>query len=309
MSFKKESFIQKLKALSTTQDSIQSLSLWLFHFAKYASEIVKVWVSELKQALPNQKLKFVYLANDVILQGRKKNMAYVTALKPVLVDSLAHVYKVVDNDGKQQLARIISIWQDRSAYPIEFLNELRKAMRGSEEQTSDELKEVDLGESINKQSLFTSVSEHEAALPSISTSMSKMSSLPPNLFDERYMGALESLEAVSKEEIIMEQTQKDIKNLIEKLQQFLSDGNSLTPDVSRCILQEKHGIAQAQLDLQVCKDKATKLNDVAKRLKEHVSNLPTLDLSSSTAAARLPDAADLFADPPSPAPKNPKLGD
>lgn len=61
-----------------------------------------------------------------------------------------------------------------------------------------------------------------------------------------------ALEAVSKEEIIMEQTQKDIKNLIEKLQQFLSDGNSLTPDVSRCILQEKHGIAQAQLDLQVC---------------------------------------------------------
>ena len=40
-----------------------------------------------------QKLKFIYLANDVILQGRKKGPAYVAAFQPVLPKVLPAVFR------------------------------------------------------------------------------------------------------------------------------------------------------------------------------------------------------------------------
>ncbi|EGD80617.1 hypothetical protein PTSG_01206 [Salpingoeca rosetta] len=195
MSLNKASLIRKLSTLSTSQDSIQSLSLWLFHFSKHADDIVKVWQQELKQAPTKQKLKFIFLANDVILQGRKKGMAYITAFQPVLPTVLPEVYKVLDAKGQQQLIRVISIWQDRAAYPVEFLNELRKRLRSSQPVASanssgpavstDALQDVDLGQPINKRELFRKVDAHEEQFPSLAAAMAKIRSLPPAVFDDR----------------------------------------------------------------------------------------------------------------------------
>ena len=48
-SFSESKFESKLKALNPSQQSIQTLSLWLIHHRRHAKHVVKVWVSLLKK--------------------------------------------------------------------------------------------------------------------------------------------------------------------------------------------------------------------------------------------------------------------
>jgi hypothetical protein len=46
-SFTENSLVKKLGDLNNTQQSIQTLSLWLIHHRKHAASIVQIWYKEL----------------------------------------------------------------------------------------------------------------------------------------------------------------------------------------------------------------------------------------------------------------------
>jgi regulator of Ty1 transposition protein 103 len=48
-SFTESSFAKKLSDLNNSQQSIQTLSLWLIHHRKHAKSVAKVWIEVLKQ--------------------------------------------------------------------------------------------------------------------------------------------------------------------------------------------------------------------------------------------------------------------
>ena len=62
---------EKLRVLSSSQHSIQTLSLWMIHHRSHAGAAVEIWLRELLAASPPRKLSLVYLANDAVLQSRK----------------------------------------------------------------------------------------------------------------------------------------------------------------------------------------------------------------------------------------------
>ncbi len=47
--FSDTNFSKKLTELNASQQSIQTLSLWLIHHRKHSSKIVDVWLKELKK--------------------------------------------------------------------------------------------------------------------------------------------------------------------------------------------------------------------------------------------------------------------
>lgn len=49
MAFSDQSFRGKLAELNTTQQSIQTLSLWLIHHRKHAETYVSIWNAELRK--------------------------------------------------------------------------------------------------------------------------------------------------------------------------------------------------------------------------------------------------------------------
>eukprot|EP00912_Choanoflagellata_sp_UC4_P002307 UC4_evm1s1451 len=68
MEGKKKKIRERLARLSGSQQSVQSLSLWIIKHPQDASIVVTCW-SELiamDTTSPKQKLFFFYLANDVI---------------------------------------------------------------------------------------------------------------------------------------------------------------------------------------------------------------------------------------------------
>ena len=48
-SFSDQNFVKKLAELNGTQQSIQTLSLWLIHHRKHSKSIIQVWYRELQK--------------------------------------------------------------------------------------------------------------------------------------------------------------------------------------------------------------------------------------------------------------------
>ena len=44
-----KAFERKLQNMSSTQDSIQTLSLWMIHHKKHADDMVAIWADQLKK--------------------------------------------------------------------------------------------------------------------------------------------------------------------------------------------------------------------------------------------------------------------
>ncbi|XP_058033164.1 regulation of nuclear pre-mRNA domain-containing protein 1B isoform X1 [Ahaetulla prasina] len=130
-SFSESALERKLSELSNSQQSVQTLSLWLIHHRKHAGPIVVVWHRELRKAKSSRKLTFLYLANDVIQNSKKKGPEFTKEFESVLVDAFSHVAREADEGCKKPLERLLNIWQERSVYGGEFIQQLKLSMEDS----------------------------------------------------------------------------------------------------------------------------------------------------------------------------------
>ena len=109
---------RKLADLNNSPQSIQQLSVWLIHHRKHYQAIVKLWFKELGKAKPNaRKLTFLYLANDVSQNSKKKHPEYSKEFGTVMKQVLEHL-AVIELDGKtvKAIERLLKIWQDRNIF-------------------------------------------------------------------------------------------------------------------------------------------------------------------------------------------------
>ncbi|RUS84154.1 hypothetical protein EGW08_008082 [Elysia chlorotica] len=124
-----ESVEKKLKTVNNTQDSIQSLSLWIIHHKSHHERICKLWMKVLKKTVhPSHRLTLFYLCNDVV-QTCKKKKAYVynTTFKEHLREAACLVRDIT---VKKKVERIFNIWQERGVYDAAFVRSLQEALNG-----------------------------------------------------------------------------------------------------------------------------------------------------------------------------------
>ena len=57
---------KKLKTLTASQQSIQTLSLWAIHHRKHAQTVVGTWFVDLQRVKPKKKMALMYLCNDIL---------------------------------------------------------------------------------------------------------------------------------------------------------------------------------------------------------------------------------------------------
>ncbi|CAG4946930.1 unnamed protein product [Parnassius apollo] len=127
--FTENALIRKLQELNSSQQSIQTLSLWLIHHRKHHAAVVKTWFKELLKAKDTKQLTFMYLANDVIQNSKKKGPEYGKEFGEVLVESFQHMAKTgINAKTKHSLHRILSIWQERGVYDAAKIQEFKEAM-------------------------------------------------------------------------------------------------------------------------------------------------------------------------------------
>lgn len=84
----------------------------------------------------SKKLTFMYLANDVIQNSKKKGPEYGKEFGKILKNAFTHIGETCSSDDKTlgSLGRILKIWEDRGVYDEKQIEDYRNAMNnmGSE---------------------------------------------------------------------------------------------------------------------------------------------------------------------------------
>ena len=108
-----DSFVSKLSKLSDSQQSIQTLSHWVQYHKKSASDSAAVWAAEAMRAPPSRQLLFVYLANDILQNARRKGPEFTNTYGPQLVTVFPRLVSNADAGMQAKLLRMVGIWEER----------------------------------------------------------------------------------------------------------------------------------------------------------------------------------------------------
>ncbi|XP_037814729.1 regulation of nuclear pre-mRNA domain-containing protein 1B [Lucilia sericata] len=127
--FTEVAFLKKLAELNSSQQSIQTLSLWLIHHRKHHASIVKTWLRELQNVPEAKKLTFMYLANDVIQNSKKKGPEYGKEFANGLPKAFSHIGETCKSEKLfGSLGRILNIWEERGVYEPKTIAEYRNRL-------------------------------------------------------------------------------------------------------------------------------------------------------------------------------------
>ncbi|KAL5767737.1 hypothetical protein ACOSP7_014333 [Xanthoceras sorbifolium] len=106
----------KLSKLNNSQQSIESLSRWCIIHRKRAKQIVESWDKLFNSSQKEQRVSFLYLANDILQNSRRKGSEFVNEFWKVLPGALKHVYDNGDEYGKKAVTRLVNIWEERKVF-------------------------------------------------------------------------------------------------------------------------------------------------------------------------------------------------
>lgn len=107
---------EKLSKLNNSQQSIESLSRWCISNRKKARQIVETWEKMFNSSQKEQCVSFLYLANDILQNSRRKGSEFVNEFWKVLPAALKHVYDNSDENGKKAANRLVEIWEERKVF-------------------------------------------------------------------------------------------------------------------------------------------------------------------------------------------------
>ncbi|XP_058187175.1 uncharacterized protein LOC131304090 [Rhododendron vialii] len=114
--FNPQILMEKLSKLNSSQQSIETLSHWcIFHMNK-AKQVVETWDKEYHHSPREQRLSFLYLANDILQNSRRKGSEFVGEFWKVLPNALRDVIQNGDASGRNAALRLVSIWEERKVF-------------------------------------------------------------------------------------------------------------------------------------------------------------------------------------------------
>ncbi|XP_072370762.1 regulation of nuclear pre-mRNA domain-containing protein 1B isoform X2 [Scyliorhinus torazame] len=320
-SFSESALEKKLSELSNSQQSVQTLSLWLIHHRKHAGIIVHVWHRELKRAKPSRKLTFIYLANDVIQNSKRKGPEFTKAFEGVLVDAFSHVARESEQNCKKQMERVLNIWQERIVYDVDFIQQLKLTVDESnsplsvgeekrapkrsypvvEDEEDDDYRvnysPIDTGTGpLLTENLIKALQDLENAASGDATVRQKIASLPQEVQDVSLLENIADKAAAERLSKIVDEACLLLAEYNGRLAAELDDRRQLARMLTEYINSQKEILGEKEKKLAEYKQKLAQVTQVRKELKSHIQNLPDLSLLPNVTGglAPLPSAGDLF---------------
>ncbi|NP_955850.1 regulation of nuclear pre-mRNA domain-containing protein 1B isoform X2 [Danio rerio] len=330
-SFSESALEKKLSELSNSQQSVQTLSLWIIHHRKHAALIVRVWHRELKKAKSSRKLTFLYLANDVIQNSKKKGPEFAKDFEGVLIDACSHVARDGDDGCKKQMDRLLTIWQERNLYRPDFIQQLKLTIDDSESPKHKTAGQRNADDRKNLKRSYQKVQEEEeeedddyrghyspretdAAAPQLTEDLvkalqdlenaasgdaavrQKIASLPQEVQDVSLLEKITDKQAADKLSKTVDEACLLLAEYNGRLAAELEDRRQLARMLTEYIQSQKDALNEREKKLEEYKQKLARVTQVRKELKSHIQSLPDLSLLPNVTGglAPLPSAGDLF---------------
>lgn len=276
---------KKLSELSNSQQSVQTLSLWLIHHRKHSRTVVTVWLSELKKAQVSRKLTFLYLANDVIQNSKKKGPEFTQDFAPVIVEAFKHVHRECEDSSKKQLGRVLSIWQERGVYENNLLDQLSQVLYGekkAKKRSYEEIQPEDEGfasqsspaEPPQTAELIRALQELENAASGDSQLRQRISALPAQVQDSSLLHRITDKESGERLSRLVEDACMLLADYSGRLAAEIDDRRQLMRTLALFLQSQKDGLTQNEQKLEEYKRKLARVTQVRKELRSRLNNLP-----------------------------------
>lgn len=280
MSFSESSLLKKLQELNSSQQSVQTLSLWLIHHRRFSKIVVNTWLKQLQLTPKSErKITFMYLANDILQNSRKKGDEYLNEFATVLAEAIDDASRVSDSKTRFSIERILNIWKDRKIYRDDTIEKYRKILHSAKpiNGASSPSTGVDFDEEIkptsnsskSERTKSTSEAVNHSKLESVEAVKKRRMSTPDNSRIEPTIQAVTS--ETKKAGTFREEIHRE---LVEK------GANVVTPDANELIsmLQELEKSASSDAVVrQRIADLPTKVTDL-NEIKKLQSKQEALDL-------------------------------
>ncbi|XP_062343190.1 regulation of nuclear pre-mRNA domain-containing protein 1A-like [Osmerus eperlanus] len=305
--FSEAALEKKLSELSNSQQSVQTLSLWLIHHRKHSKTIVSVWFNELKKAKLSRKLTFIYLANDVIQNSKRKGPEFTHDFAPVIVDAFKHVSRDGEEGCKKQLGRVLSIWQERAVYENNLLDQLSSVLQGEKKAKKRPYEEIKLdsedfasqsspGEPPQTVDLIRALQELENTASGDSALRQRISALPAEVQDTSLLHRVTDKESGERLSRLVEEACMLLADYSGRLAAEIEDRRQLTRTLTLFLHSQRDGLAQNELKLEEYKRKLARVTQVRKGLRSRLNNLPDLSLLPNVTGGHLhlPSSGDLY---------------
>eukprot|EP00262_Sarcandra_glabra_P008376 TRINITY_DN218_c0_g1_i1.p1 TRINITY_DN218_c0_g1~~TRINITY_DN218_c0_g1_i1.p1 ORF type:complete len:531 (+),score=114.20 TRINITY_DN218_c0_g1_i1:283-1875(+) len=114
--FNGQILVDKLAKLNNSQQSIETLSHWCIFHRKKAKQVVETWDRQFHCSPQDQRVSFLYLANDILQSSRRKGSEFVGEFWKVLPDALSDVLESGDEFGRNAALRLVDIWEERKVF-------------------------------------------------------------------------------------------------------------------------------------------------------------------------------------------------
>ncbi|XP_077213366.1 uncharacterized protein LOC143848334 isoform X2 [Tasmannia lanceolata] len=131
--FNEQILADKLSKLNSTQQCIETLSHWCIFHQKKAELVIQTWDKQFHSSQKEQKIPFLYLANDILQNSRRKGTEFVSEFWKVLPAALKDVLENGDEHGKNVVSRLVGIWEERKVFGSRARG-LKEIMLGKEPQ-------------------------------------------------------------------------------------------------------------------------------------------------------------------------------
>uniref|UniRef100_A0A8C5DAN6 Regulation of nuclear pre-mRNA domain-containing protein 1A-like n=1 Tax=Gouania willdenowi TaxID=441366 RepID=A0A8C5DAN6_GOUWI len=288
---------KKLSELSNSQQSVQTLSLWLIHHRKHSKTIVAVWFNELKKAQVSRKLTFIYLANDVIQNSKKKGPEFTQDFAPVVVDAFKHVHRHGEGGCKKQLDRVLTIWQERAVYENDLLDQLSQVLYGEKKvkkRAYEEIHPDDEGFACQSSpteinpvtftlvifpslpqtsDLIRALQELENAASGDLVLRKRISSLPNEVQDTSLVQRITDRESGERLSRLVEEACMLLADYSGRLAAEIDDRRQLMRTLTVFLQSQRDGLVQNEQKLEEYKRKLERVTHVRKALRSRLNNL------------------------------------
>ncbi|XP_010269324.1 PREDICTED: regulation of nuclear pre-mRNA domain-containing protein 1B-like isoform X1 [Nelumbo nucifera] len=114
--FNEEILADKLSKLNSTQQCIETLSHWCIFHRNKAELVVTTWDKQFHNSQKERKVPFLYLANDILQNSKRKGNEFVNEFWKVLPAALKDVIENGDDHGKNVVSRLVEIWEERKVF-------------------------------------------------------------------------------------------------------------------------------------------------------------------------------------------------
>lgn len=303
---------KRIKALTMSQQSIQTLSLWAIHHRKHAKTVVNTWFLDLQKVKSKKKIALMYLCNDILQNSRRKGSEYSKEFQAVLPQAFMHCCQDQDPKTVEMLKRILSIWLDRGVYTAPVVDKLMKCCDHSgfhevrqphtpEEEPPDSDEEqkfsaYDMERPENPpdpDDLVRRLQELENSATQDAVVREKIANLPTEVTDPTYIDKVEDLASARKLQESINSACEVLAQYNSRLAQEQGDREASHKMLSDYTQMQKFQLAVVEERLAEYETKLQKVTAVKKELQAHLENLP--DLSKLPSPIPLPSAGDLFA--------------